>query len=112
VTESGHRMGALSQISRSYHEVSRPLMTPDEISTLKKPQKLRGSDGKEFITEAGEMVVFVAGENPIKGTQVLYFLDPLFRQRAAIPPPSTGSTIARQGSRFHARQAVPAGAAG
>jgi type IV secretion system protein VirD4 len=112
VTESGHRMGALSQISRSYHEVSRPLMTPDEISTLKKPQKLRGADGKEFITEAGEMVVFVAGENPIKGTQVLYFLDPLFRQRAAIPPPSTGSTIARQGSRFHARQAVPAGAAG
>ena len=93
VTESGHRLGALSQISRSFHEVSRPLMTPDEISTLKKPQKERGRDGKEVITEAGEMVVFVAGENPIRGTQVLYFLDPLFRRRAAIPAPATGSTM-------------------
>ena len=97
VTESGNRMGALSQVSRSYHEVSRPLMTPDEIATLKKPRKERRSDGKEIITEAGEMVVFVAGENPIKGTQILYFLDPLFTKRAAIPAPPTGSTITRGG---------------
>jgi type IV secretion system protein VirD4 len=41
------------------------------------------------------MVVFVAGENPIKGTQILYFLDPIFRQRAAIPAPATGSTLKR-----------------
>ena len=95
VTESGNRLGALSHVSRSFHEVSRPLMTPDEISTLKKPQKVRSSDGREVITEAGEMVVFVAGENPIKGTQVLYFLDPLFRQRASIPAPATGSTMQR-----------------
>jgi type IV secretion system protein VirD4 len=47
------------------------------------------------ITEAGEMVVFVAGENPIKGTQILYFLDPLFRQRAAVPAPASGSTRPR-----------------
>jgi type IV secretion system protein VirD4 len=97
VTESGNRMGALSHVSRSFHEVSRPLMTPDEIATLKKPRKERGGDGKEIITEAGEMVVFVAGENPIKGTQVLYFLDPVFRRRAAIPAPPTGSTIRRAG---------------
>ena len=95
VTESGNRMGALSHVSRTYHEVSRPLMTPDEISTLKKPQKERNGEGKEVITEAGEMVVFVAGENPIKGTQILYFLDPLFRQRAAIPAPASGSTVQR-----------------
>jgi type IV secretion system protein VirD4 len=97
VTESGNRMGALSHVSRSFHEVSRPLMTPDEIATLKKPRKERGGDGKEIITKAGEMVVFVAGENPIKGTQVLYFLDPVFRRRAAIPAPPTGSTIRRAG---------------
>jgi type IV secretion system protein VirD4 len=101
----------LSQVSRSYHEVSRPLMTPDEISTLKKPQKSRGADGKEVITEAGEMVVFVAGENPIKGTQILYFLDPLFQKRAAIPAPNTGSTIARQGVRFGSRSAMTAATA-
>ncbi len=110
VTESGHRMGSLSQISRSYHEVSRPLMTPDEISTLKKPQKSRDADGKEIITEAGEMVVFVAGENPIKGTQILYFLDPLFQQRAAVPAPNTGSTIIRQGASFAAPRAMTAAA--
>src|SRR5260370_1120740 len=101
VTETGNRMGSLSQVSRSFHEVSRPLMTPDEISTLRKPRKERRSNGKEVITEAGEMVVFVAGESPIKGTQVLYFLDPLFRQRAAIPAPPTGSTIQRA-ARFRA----------
>ena len=97
VTESGERLGSLSHVSRSFHEVSRPLMTPDEIATLKKPRKERRADGKEIITEAGEMVVFVAGENPIKGTQVLYFLDPLFKQRAAIPAPPTGSTVRRAG---------------
>jgi type IV secretion system protein VirD4 len=95
VTESGNRLGALSHVSRSFHEVSRPLMTPDEIATLKKPRKTRDGDGEEVITEAGEMVVFVAGENPIRGTQVLYFLDPIFRQRAAIPAPASGSTVTR-----------------
>jgi type IV secretion system protein VirD4 len=101
VTESGNRMGSLSQVSRSFHEVSRPLMTPDEIMTLKKPQKTRGRDGKEVVTEAGEMVVFVAGESPIRGTQILYFLDPVFRSRAKIPAPATGSTI---GSRMQFRR--------
>lgn len=95
VTESGNRLGPLSQVSRTFHEVSRPLMTPDEIMTLRKPQKERGADGRDVITEAGEMVVFVAGENPIKGTQILYFLDPLFRQRAAVPAPASGSTRPR-----------------
>jgi type IV secretion system protein VirD4 len=95
VTESGNRMGSLSQVSRSFHEVSRPLMTPDEIMTLKKPQKTRGRDGNEVVTEAGEMVVFVAGESPIKGTQILYFLDPVFRKRAEIPAPVTSSTLRR-----------------
>jgi type IV secretion system protein VirD4 len=95
VTESGNRLGSLSQVSRTFHEVSRPLMTPDEIATLRKPQKEPDATGKEVITEAGEMVVFVAGENPIKGTQILYFLDPLFRQRAAVPAPASGSTKSR-----------------
>ena len=41
VTESGTRIGSLNQVSRTYHEVSRPLMTPDEIMTLRKPRKER-----------------------------------------------------------------------
>jgi type IV secretion system protein VirD4 len=64
-------------------------MTPDEIMALKKPVK--DEDGK--IIEGGEMAVFLAGERPIKGTQILYFMDPVFSERSRIPPPRTGSTM-------------------
>jgi type IV secretion system protein VirD4 len=88
VTESGTRFGPLKNVSRTYHEVSRPLLTPDEIMDLKKPRK--GEDGQ--IIESGAMVIFMAGERPIFGTQILYFLDPVFARRATIEPPATGST--------------------
>lgn len=88
VTESGTRFGRLNHVSRTYHEVGRPLLTPDEIMGLKKPRK--NPDGQ--IVESGEMIVFLAGERPIFGTQILYFLDPLFSRRASIDPPVTGST--------------------
>ncbi|HSZ89786.1 MAG TPA: type IV secretory system conjugative DNA transfer family protein, partial [Acetobacteraceae bacterium] len=88
VTESGTRFGSLKNVSRTYHEVSRPLMTPDEIMDLKKPQ----TNGDAEIVESGEMVVFLAGERPIFGTQILYFLDPVFSERVKIDPPVTGST--------------------
>lgn len=89
VTESGTRLGSMRNVSRTYHEVSRPLLTTDEIMALKKPQK----DDADRIVESGEMVAFVAGERPIRGTQILYFLDPTFRRRAEIEPPKrTGAT--------------------
>jgi type IV secretion system protein VirD4 len=88
VTESGTRFGPLRNVSRTYHEVSRPLLTPDEIMGLKKPRK----DTTGQIVESGEMVVFMAGDRPIFGTQILYFLDPAFRRRAMIGSPPTGST--------------------
>jgi type IV secretion system protein VirD4 len=40
------------------------------------------------ITEPGDMLVFAAGHPPILGTQSLYFRDPVFRERAAIPAPA------------------------
>lgn len=98
VTESGTRLGSLKNISRTYHEVSRPLLTPDEIMDLRKPRK----DAQGRIAESGEMVVFVAGERPILGTQILYFVDPVFTRRAAIDPPATGSTR-RAPKRFQAQ---------
>ena len=91
VTESGERFGSLKNVSRTYHEVSRPLLTPDEIMDLKKPRL----DENGRIVESGEMVVFVAGERPIFGTQILYFLDPTFARRARIEPPASGTTRAR-----------------
>jgi type IV secretion system protein VirD4 len=97
VTESGTRFGSLRNVSRTYHEVSRPLLTPDEIMDLKKPRK----DDSGQIVKSGEMVVFIAGERPIFGTQILYFIDPVFGRRALIEPPVTGSTR-REPKRFRA----------
>ena len=91
VTESGTRLGSLRNVSRTYHEVSRPLLTPDEIMDLKKPRR----DAHGRITEPGEMVLFIAGERPIFGTPILYFLDPTFERRARIEPPASGASRAR-----------------
>lgn len=41
------------------------------------------------------MVVFMAGERPIFGTPILYFLDPTFARWARIEPPEGGATRAR-----------------
>ena len=83
VTESGTRYGAMKNISRTYHEVSRPLLTPDEIMAMRKPKK----DSEGRIIECGQMLAFQAGERPILGEQILYYDDPVFSQRAMIPPP-------------------------
>ncbi len=84
ITTSGKRFGAvLEQVSRSFQEIQRPLMTPDEIMRLPGPVK----DGKGDIIEAGEMLVFVAGQPAIRGRQILYFMDPVFAARSKIRPP-------------------------
>jgi type IV secretion system protein VirD4 len=85
ITTSGGRFSAvLSNVSRTYHQISRPLATPDEIMRLKSPSK----DAGDIITEPGDMLVFVAGHAPILGTQSLYFRDPVFSARASIPAPA------------------------
>ena len=84
VSTSGKRFGmVLEQVSTSYQEVQRPLMTADEIMRLPGPKK----DAKGDILEAGEMLVFVAGQPVIRGRQILYFLDPTFSKRSKIKPP-------------------------
>jgi type IV secretion system protein VirD4 len=86
LSTSGKRFGLLlEQVSRSYQEVQRPLLTPDEIMRLPGPKK----DAKGDISEAGEMLVFVAGQPVIRGHQILYFQDPTFSERSRIPPPAT-----------------------
>jgi len=90
VSTSGKRFGmTLDQVSESYQEVQRPLMTPDEIMRLPGPKK----DAKGDILEAGEMLVFVAGQSVIRGTQILYFLDPTFSDRSKIPPPERSDIL-------------------
>jgi type IV secretion system protein VirD4 len=88
ITTSGRRFGAvLTQVSKTYHQVSRSLLTADEIMRLKSPLK----DSGDLIIEPGDMLIFVAGHAPIFGTQSLYFRDPVFRERAKLPMPATDS---------------------
>lgn len=87
ISTSGARFGAvLQQVSRSYRDISRPLMTPDECMRLRAPVK--SQDGTKII-EAGDVLVFISGHAPILGTQSLYFLDSTFSKRASIEAPPT-----------------------
>ncbi len=88
VTTSGKRFGAvLTQVSKTYHQIQRPLLTADEIMRLRSPVKA----GNDLIVEPGDMLVFVSGHAPIFGTQSLYFLDPVFSRRARLPVPASDS---------------------
>lgn len=91
ISTSGKRFGAgaLSQVSRNYQEVQRPLMTPDEIGRLPAAEKDRNGN----IIKPGEMLIFVAGQPVIRGRQILYFLDPVFSERARIAPPKTSDVV-------------------
>lgn len=89
-SESGKRSGYLSNVTHTYQQNSRPLITPDEVMRLRAPVKDR-----DRIVEAGELVLFSAGMPPIKGSQILYFQDPTFAWRASVPPPSQPGTIRR-----------------
>ena len=82
VSESGKSWGNVDGVSMSYHQVSRPLLTPDEVGTMKAPKK----DDKDQIIEPGDMLVFTGGNNPIYGTQILYFRDPVFVERSRMAP--------------------------
>jgi type IV secretion system protein VirD4 len=83
VSESGSAGSGKKSWSRSYHTVSRQLMTPDEVSRLKAPKK----DSSGMIVEPGEILVHVVGYPIVKATQSLYFQDPEFCRRVAIPAP-------------------------
>lgn len=85
ITTSGKR-GALvmEQVSRTFQESQRPLLTPDECARMPGPEK--NADG--MITKAGDMIVYVAGCPAIYGKQPLYFQDPVFMARAAVESPA------------------------
>ena len=39
------------------------------------------------------MLVFVAGQSPIRGRQILYFMDPTFSQRSKMAPPEKSDVV-------------------
>jgi type IV secretion system protein VirD4 len=84
ITTSGRRTAAmLGQVSRTYQETQRPLLTSDECLRMLGPKKK--ADGE--IEQPGDMVIYVAGFPAIYGRQPLYFKDPVFQARASVPAP-------------------------
>jgi len=95
ISTSGKRFGmVLGQVSRSFQESQRYLLTADEIMRLPGPEK----DKKGNILVPGEMLVFVAGEPVIKGRQTPYFLDTTFNARSKIPPPKESDKVRSPGT--------------
>lgn len=89
-TMSGSRSDLfMGKVSESYSEVSRPLLTTDEVMKLPNSTK----NGNE-VTGGGDMLIFIAGLSPIYGTQILYFIDPVFSARAKIAAPFKSDVIA------------------
>lgn len=84
ITTSGKRASALmGQVSKTYQETQRPLLTADECLRMRGPQK----NTKGEIVKAGDMLIYMAGYPAIYGEQVLYFKDPELLRRAQFPAP-------------------------
>lgn len=81
ISTSGKRFGGvLEQVSTSYQEVQRPLMTPNEIQSMDK----------------NNMLVFAAGQPVILGVKTPYYLDPVFSKRSKIAPPEKSDIVRHQ----------------
>jgi type IV secretion system protein VirD4 len=91
VATSGGRASLwLRNVNESLQEHERPLLTPDECMRLPSAKKDAATDR---ITEAGDMLVFVAGHPPIYGKQILFFKDPVFSARSKIPAPDKSAVL-------------------
>lgn len=92
ITTSGRRTSAmLGQVSRTFQEVQRPLLTPDECMRMPGPVK----NTSDEIESPGDMVIYAAGHPAIYGKQPLFFKDPIFTARAAIPHPKVSDKLIR-----------------
>jgi type IV secretion system protein VirD4 len=87
VSYSGSRSSPLAtNVSTNVDHISRPLITIDELMRLPGPVK-EGQGEAQRIVSPGAMLIFIAGQKPIFGKQLLYFQDPTLSKRSAIRPP-------------------------
>ncbi len=84
----GSMFGQNKGYSTSLSYQSRPLLTADEVMTLRGPEK-EGSN----IKTPGDMLVFAAGFHPIYGQQLLYFKNPEWLDRASVRWPEKSDAI-------------------
>jgi len=73
-----------ANVTDAQSEVGRPLLTPDECMRLKGARKSRRDPTR--IVQAGDMLVFSAGQPPILGRQPLYFFDKILLKRSLMAP--------------------------
>ena len=98
VSYSGSRTSPLAtNVSTNVDHISRPLITVDELMRLPGPIK-EGQGEAQRIVAPGAMLIFIAGQSPIFGKQLLYFQDPVLQKRSAIRPPQTLFTIEHEGN--------------
>ena len=79
-----NRVGLFLTRDDRYIETRRPLMTADEIMRLPGPT-MRGADE---VLAPGRMLIFMAGEQPLLGTQPLYFTDANLSARSRVAAPA------------------------
>ena len=84
--------GGQRSTARSLQHVQRALLTADEVMRIRGPLK----DNEGNITEAGDMLIIVAGFAPILGRQILYFQNPTFTRRSKIPAPAMSDVISNE----------------
>ncbi len=73
------KIKVLAPLDDKFNEVGRPLMTAEEVMRLKSAEKQGNT-----ISAPGELLVFVAGNHVIRGTQPLYFQDKYLNARAKV----------------------------
>ena len=89
-TTSGSRISVmLGQVTESLQEISRPLLTPDECMRLRGAKK----DHNGQVIEGGDMLIFIAGQAPIYGKQILFFKDQVFLDRSKVVAPTLTASI-------------------
>jgi len=97
VSYSGSRSSPLAtNVSTNVDHISRPLITIDELMRLPGPVK-EGQGEAQRIVSPGAMLIFIAGQSPIFGKQLLYFQDHTLSKRSAIRPPDKLFTIEHHG---------------
>jgi type IV secretion system protein VirD4 len=96
VNYSGDRSASvMKHANTSIQYEERPLITPDEVMRLR-PARKRGFGWNQKIVGPGDMLIFMSGTRPIYGTQMLYFMDPVLRERGAVEPPTKFLQIVRK----------------
>lgn len=83
--------GTKKSTSKSVQETARALLTPDECMRL--PGLKKNSKGE--ATEPGDLLLFIAGQRPIYGKQLLYFKDKVFLDRAKMDAPEYSDSFYR-----------------